>query len=878
MANFFEVAVMELFPERPSDLCVQLYFEAQVARTPDATAVVFGDDKLTYAQLNLRANSVARRLLALGIGPEATVGVCMDRSLELAVAVLGLLKAGGVCVPLDPDYPRERLEYILDDARIGTILTQERALPWLPEARRTILRVCAEDQLDEHAALNPKSGVTDENLSTIFYTSGSTGTPKAVMVPHRVCCSRLLWSQTHGSPIGVGDRTVLCTSIGFGAFLGEFAWPLMTGATLVLAAPGSYQDVESMTRLLVDNGITLVCLVPSVLQFMLRRAEEGANNPFARLRHILSHGEALSVELQRRVVSRVPAILHKYYGLTECPGATYWNCTTGGASDALTIGRPTDTQVYILDDALRPVPQGEMGEIFLSGTALTRGYLNRPDLTAERYLPNPFNNLPGARMYRTGDRARWLSDGTIEFAGRVDHLVKIRGLRIELGEIETALRKHPGVHDAVVTAQTTGGSRVLVAHVVRDSGQDVSGDDLRAALERSLPPFLVPSIYDFREQLPRILNGKVDRRALGEYLRDGARTDRTNGTPRDALETELAGIWANVLEVERVGIHDDFFELGGHSLLVALVCERVGNAFGVTVALNTIFESPTVAQMADLIHRGALPRRDESSSSPPRPSLFCLARALELARHLGTQPVRSLDIEIEPREWIAMRSIEAYAGHFVSRILSIQPEGPYLLSGYSSMTLIAFEIARQLTSAGHEVAKVVLFEAVPIPLIRPNDRAWKRRTSPAIAAAATASTESNPLIAHRSSPLQRLASLRGRASIMLHWSMLHVPMLDRSLSIMPWLRTLKAGKSYAPAPYRGRVVIYTSSQTVERFGGAAYHECWTRLAGTDLRIEVFDGEHSCMFHGGHLDRMIEDLRHEVDGVADRIPAERLCAV
>ena len=847
--------------------CIHRHFEAQVERTPDAPAVLFDGVSLTYAELNARANLLARRLMAAGVGPEVPVGVCMVRSLELAVAVLGCLKAGGVCVPLDPDLPRERLEFILADARVEMIITRTQCLPWLAEAGKTLVGVALDD---DHDALdcteNPDSGVIAENLSTIFYTSGSTGTPNAVMSPHRVACSRLLWSQAHASPIGPGDRTVLCTSIGFGAFLGEFGWPLMTGATLVLAPPGSYQDVDSMIRLLVENQITLVCLVPSVLQLIIRRMEEGDTGAFGELRHILSHGEALSVDLQKRAVSVAQAELHKYYGLTECPGATYWNCTRGETPEALTIGRPTDVQIYILDEDLRPVPNGDVGEIYLSGISLTRGYLNRPGLTAQRYLPNPFSTLAGSRMFKTGDRGRWLPDGTIEFLGRADQLVKILGVRIELGEIETALRGHSAVREAVLSVGVTpSGFRALVAHVIPELDRAPTADELRAYLRKSLPSYFVPGLYDFRDKLPRLQSGKVDRGALALSARMRAESAEAGSAPRTEREQQLAHIWARVLDVKRVRIDDDFFELGGNSLLVTQLCEQVRKVYGWTIPPNAILKASTVAKMAALLESEDLNRGDADlrgstqSSDDRKPVLFALAKGLELARALGDQPVHCL-VEIDWDDWKAYETIEAIAADLVAVVRRRQPEGPYLLSGYSAFTTVVLEMARQLRGAGLEVALVVLFEAVRIPLIKPNDRAKRQSGPPAV----TTLDDAHQTV-KKGPPRfrKRYESLKGKAVTRLLWAMLHVSFLANSRSIPPWLRVLHAGMSYRPGPYDGRVVIYSSTMTHDRFGGDTYCAAWEKLAGENLRISLFEGLHSCMFEEPQFTEMIQDLDQEL---------------
>jgi amino acid adenylation domain-containing protein len=855
------------------DCCIHRHFEAQVGRTPSAPAVLFEGADLSYVELNRRANRLARRLMALGVGPEVPVGVYMVRSLELAVAVLACHKAGGVCVPLDPDLPRERLEFIIEDARVEIALTQMQPPAWLAESGRSLVAVAigGEDDASE-CDKNPDSGVTGDNLSIIFYTSGSTGTPNAVMSPHRASCSRLLWAQAHGSPIGPGDRTVLCTSIGFGSFLGEFGWPLMTGATLVLAPPGGYGHIDSMIHLLVENRITLVCLVPSVLGLIVRSMEEGEVDALGEVRHILSHGEALSVDLQRRAVGLGRAELHKYYGLTECPGATYWNCTRGGTPEVLTIGRPTDVHVYILDEDLRPVLPGEAGEIYLSGPSLTRGYLNRPGLTAQRYLPNPFDGVPGSRMFKTGDRGRWLADGTIEFLGRADQQVKILGVRIELGEIEAALSAHAAVREAILSvAMTPGGFRALVAHVVPEVGHAPSSDELRAYLRKFLPSSAIPAHYEFRDQLPRLLNGKVDRHVLALSARMRVDSAEVDSQPPTELEQELSRIWAKVLDVKKVMIHDDFFELGGNSLLVTRLCEQIRQVFGRTISPTAILAAPTVAEMASLLVCGNADARDGDAprSEIERPILFALGKGLDLAREIRDQPVHGL-AEITWDDWRNYDTIEACAARLVAEVRRVQPDGPYLLSGYSAFTLVVFEMARQLHQAGHEVALVVLYEAVRIPLIKPDDR--PRRTA-GPAAVVTPAAEGPRPVPGRRRLLGKIRSARSKIMIRLHRIMLRIPLLARFRSIPPWLRVVHAGWSYRPEPFDGRVVIYASTMTRDRFGGEAYGAAWEKLADQDLKISLFDGVHSCMFEGRQRAEMIRDLEQELVRAVVDCPVE-----
>ncbi|HEX7240625.1 MAG TPA: amino acid adenylation domain-containing protein, partial [Longimicrobiaceae bacterium] len=574
----------------------------QAERTPDAVAVASGEETLTYAELEHAAGRLAAQLRGRGVGPETRVGVCVERSLDLPVALLGVLKAGGAYVPLDHGYPAERLAYMLADSGVRLVLTQERLLEGLPEfAGETMLvdALSPEQEGGEGGTVE----VSAENLAYLIYTSGSTGRPKAVGVPHGALASHLAWMQ-RAYPMAAADRLLQKTPLSFDASVWEFWAPLLSGATLVMAAPEAHRDPAGLGRIVAAEGITTLQVVPSLLRALL---EEGGLEETATLRRLFCGGEALPVELAARAAALTGAEVVNLYGPTEvCIQSVTHRYAGSGAGPTVPIGRPVDgVRARVLDRAGSPVPAGVAGELCLGGVQLARGYLGRPELTAERFVPDPYAEEPGARLYRTGDRVRWLADGVLEYLGRTDEQVKVRGFRIEPGEVEAVLLAHPGVREAVVVAR----EGALVGYVTGTAGSGELREDLRA----SLPEHMVPSALVVLEALPLTPSGKLDRRALPA---PGAGTSGVEYVaPRSPTEEVLAGIYAEVLGTERVGTRDGFFELGGHSLLATRVVSRVRGALGVELPLRAVFEAPTGAGLAGRVE--ALAREGAGTQAPP---------------------------------------------------------------------------------------------------------------------------------------------------------------------------------------------------------------------------------------------------------------------
>ncbi|MEH1973948.1 MAG: amino acid adenylation domain-containing protein [Nostoc sp.] len=583
--------------EYPQQQCIHQLFEAQVERTPDAVAVVFEDKQLTYYELNARANQLAHYLKKLGVEPEVLVGICVERSLDMVIGLLAILKAGGAYVPLDPSYPLERLAYMLEDSQPKVLLTQQQLVESLPDHKIKVICIDRYWKLiaDENTQ-NPVCNITCDNLAYVIYTSGSTGKPKGAMLPHHAICNHMFWMQSE-FPLTQVDKVLQKTPFSFDASVWEFYAPLLVGAQLVMARPGGHQDSDYLIQAIIEQHITTLQLVPSLLQMLL--AHGGIENCQS-LKRVFCGGEALPVALQERFFANLDAELHNLYGPTEtCIDVISWTCKRGINQQVVPIGRPiANTQIYLLDSRGQPVPVGIPGELHISSEQLARGYLNRPELTAEKFIPNPFGDQLGVRLYKTGDLARYLPNGDIEYLGRIDNQIKIRGFRIELGEIETVINQHPLVEKTVVVVRSDlVNSQRLIAYVVPISEQMPTIAELRGFLEIKLPKYMVPAAFVMLETLPLTPNGKVDRNALPAPDTARPELDKELVAPRNFVEAKLAEIWAGVLGVDKVGIFDNFFELGGDSILAIVVITRANKA-GLQLTTKQLFQHQTVADLA----------------------------------------------------------------------------------------------------------------------------------------------------------------------------------------------------------------------------------------------------------------------------------------
>lgn len=594
----------------PDDVCVQRLFENQVERTPDGIALTFEKQHLTYAQLNARANQVAHYLRARGVGPEVPVALCMERCIEMMVALLGILKAGGAYLPIDPAYPKERLVFTLEDARARVLLTMEPLRERMPEQGVRLICLDADrESIARESRENPPSLNAPGNLAYVIYTSGSTGQPKGVMVEHRGLSNTIQWlSQTLA--LSADDSTLLKTPITFDAAGREIFPTLLAGARLIIAEPNAHRDSRYIAERIRDEDVSILHCVPSFLRLLV---VEPAFQDAIALRAVMCGGEALTPDVVAEFGRRSGAKLYNVYGPTETIiDSAYWLCDGGSGNSTVPIGRPIpNARMYILDAALRPVPIGVAGELYIGGVSLARGYLNLPGLTAEKFIPDPFSSEAGKRLYKTGDLARYQPDGNIQYLGRGDYQVKIRGFRIELGEIEAALAQHPSVAQAVVAVhEGAQGEKRLVSYVVAQPQCTPAAIELRVFLKNKLPEHMVPAVFIMLDSFPLTSNGKVDRRALPTPTETRPDLDKAFVGSRTPTEELLADIWAQVLGVERVGIYDDFFDLGGHSLLATQVVSRIRETLQVELPLRRLFETPTVAGLAESLE---LSRRDGDS-------------------------------------------------------------------------------------------------------------------------------------------------------------------------------------------------------------------------------------------------------------------------
>jgi amino acid adenylation domain-containing protein len=636
----------------PKDRCLHELFEEQVQRTPDRVAVVFEGQQLTYAQLNARANQLAHHLQTLGVGPEVPVAIGMEHCPEMVIGVLGILKAGGAFLPLDPSYPRERLAFLLQDAHAPVVLTRKRWLESLPDhGGRFVCLDSGWESIARECETNPVSGATAQSLAYVIYTSGSMGQPKGVMCEHSGLVNYLCWVNE-----GLLGDPELCmpltTKLTFDMCLKQLFPPLLRGGEVwILPDEVMVEPARLLAALAARTKVGLNC-VPSLWTAILHAIQSGqALPPGEGLAYLLFGGEPLSKELVARSLSALPHLqIWNIYGPTEATAnATAARIISG---DEVTIGRPiANTQIYILNSFLHPVPIGVQGELYIGGAGVARGYLNRPELTAEKFIPDPFSAAPGARMYKTGDLARYRPDGNIEFLGRADHQVKIRGFRIELGEIEAALGQHPAVREVVVLAQEDAAGdpsvsprteRRLVAYVVAEREPLPTTTDLRDFLKEKLPEYMVPAVFVLLDALPLMSNGKIDRRALPSPDRSRPELDKAFVAPRTPTEELLAEIWAQLLDIEPIGIHDNFFDLGGHSLLATQLVSRMREAFQVEIPLRRLFEVPTVAGLAESIEAAR-----QAGSNLLAPPILPVPRNGDLALSFAQQRLWFFD-QLEP--------------------------------------------------------------------------------------------------------------------------------------------------------------------------------------------------------------------------------------
>ena len=699
----------------PFDRSIPGLFEDQVAITPDAVAAVFEGMSLTYRDLNRNVNRLAHHLGRYGVGPNVLVGIYLDRSLEMLVAVLAVLKAGGAYVPLDPAYPADRLEFMIQDAELPLVVTRAALLRRI-SIGAGVRALCIDHEanaIDAEPEVDPVAHAAAD-LAYVIYTSGSTGRPKGVQIAHRSLTNVVAaFRKTLG--VRPSDVLVSVTTLSFDIAALELFLPLVTGARLVIASREATADPVKLRALVADEGATIVQATPTTWRMLVEAGWQGAEGM-----RILCGGEALSPEIAARLVV-TGASVWNVYGPTE---TTIWSTMhrLDGSDAPIPIGRPiANTETYVLDRNGEPVPIGVPGELYIGGVGVAHGYLNRPQLTAEKFVHDRFSGRPGSRLYQTGDIARHRPDGTIEFLGRADQQVKVRGFRIELGEIESVLASHPAITQAVVAVREDHlGERTLAAYVRFDNSATVSSTELRAFLRERLPDHMIPSTCTTLEAFPLTPNGKVDRRRLPEP--EDTRGPALPVPPRDEVERQLLRIWEEILAVEGVGVRESFFDLGGHSMLAVRMFARLEQSLQIRLPLATLFQAPTIEGLADVIRVGghSAPRRSLVVIQPTgsQPPVFAVPGVggnvlcyHDLARLLAPdQPFYGLQSRGLDGSEKALTRIEDIAASFLAEIRDVQPAGPYTLVGTCMGGVVAYEMAQQLHLAGEKVDLLVLLE------------------------------------------------------------------------------------------------------------------------------------------------------------------------
>jgi amino acid adenylation domain-containing protein len=704
------------------DACVHELFEQQVARDPDAVAVVCKGRQLSYRELNERANQVAHFLRKRGVGPESLVGVCLERSLEMVIALFAVWKAGGAYIPLDPAYPQDRLSFMVGDAGMKVLLTDEKCKNLIPSADDVAVRLDSDwPAIAREDAGNPAPTSTPSNLAYVMYTSGSTGQPKGAMIQHNGLVNYLCWAIKAYEVEGKGSVPVH-SSIAFDSTVASLYPPLLSGGQIELLP----EDVGAQNLLAALRQVknrSKVVVTPAHLELLNKQLSPEEMSGITKV--LVIAGEALNAERLSKWREFAPATrLFNEYGPTEttvgcCAYEVQAEDPTNGP---VPIGSPiTGAELYVLDLNLHPVSPGVIGELYVGGAGVGRGYFNKPELTRERFLDDPFSGRSGARMYKTGDLVRFREDGTLEFLGRSDDQVKLRGYRIELGEIETTLAGHPGVQScAVVAREDSPGNKQLVAYLIARESDSVDAESARKFIKQKVPDYMMPAYFVFLNSFPLNQNGKIDRKALPAPSSQNFLSTQIFVAPRTEIEKKLSVIWKELLKVERIGIHDDFFDLGGHSMLAIRVMSRVQEVFGAVVSRRTFYPTFTIAGLAKALEGREEPGNKLAYAEPiqregKEPPFFWIgpsARGNSLSGQLGpNQPFFGMGFEPQIVDRLnGPYRMEEIARHLVLAIREKQPQGPYRLGGFCIGAVVAYEVARQLTMLGTEVGQLVLFE------------------------------------------------------------------------------------------------------------------------------------------------------------------------
>ncbi len=838
--------------EYPRELCVHELVEAQVARTPNASAVEHAGHKLTYRELNERANQLARFLRKKGIGHESRVGICLRRSLELPVALLAVLKAGAACVPLDPAYPKERLSYMLEDSQTPLVLAQPGLLSEVTDFEAEVVNLDADwKQFADESRENVRSSVDPENLAYVIYTSGSTGKPRGVLLPHAGLVNHnVAAAKLFG--LTPSDRMAQFASISFDIAIEEIFPTWISGGTLVVREENASLAVGDFLRWVDENRVTALDLPTAYWHELVRELAESDIKLPKSLRLVIVGGEKAqsgSLATWRKLAgSRVRWV--NTYGPTETSVivTSYEPKESEDLPAVLPIGRPiANTKIYILSKALQPMPIGIAGDLYVSGPGLARGYLNRPEITAEKFVDDPFE--PGARMYKTGDLAKYLPTGEIEFAGRTDDQVKIRGYRVELEEIEAVLGAHNGVHEVVVIArENSSGEKNLVAYLVPSREQVPTASELRTYLKSKLPAYMVPAAVVLLEAMPKTPNGKVDKRALPAPKAADFAATQEYIAPSNEIESKLASLWEIVLDKKPIGVRDNFFELGGHSLLAARLMHRIEQQLGQRLPLAALLQAPTIEQLARVMNRSEqdawsslVPLQAEGSHAP----FFCVHGVggnvlgfRDLVRHLGNdQPFYALQPQGLDGKRECLKSVPEMAALYLQEIRKVQPQGPYRIGGYSFGGLVAYEMAQMIEAQGEQVALLALFDSYPMK--------------------GTGGSQIKNLMGV---PLkQRLTFLikKGTFVVMTLRKRIELRMLPRTLRNVRQACS-KAADQYDVQPYGGRVTLFrVREKSVDSLNDP--YAVWWQMAAQGVDLREINGDHLSLLKEPQVRFLAEEL-------------------
>ena len=883
--------------EYAKHLRLQDLFEAQVSRTPDAIAVVFDGNSLTYAELNRRANQLAHSLQKLGIQPEIPVGICIERSLEMIVGLMAIVKAGGAYVPLDPTYPADRLAHIQSDSQLAAVLTQQKFLSLLPNLQVPIVCLDTDWQgITAESPENPTSSVTSEQLAYIIYTSGSTGKPKGVLIEHQGAVNTILDINRRFNVVA-GDRVLAVCSLNFDLSVYDVFGLLAVGGTVIVPKPAIVPDLNEWIDLMTQHQVTVWNSAPPVMQMFAGHLVDNARTLPASLKLVMLSGDWIPVTLPNLIrdlkAGKTPTEIISLGGATE---ASIWSIfyaidSINSTWKSIPYGKPlANQQFYVLNDRLNPVAIGEVGELYIGGDGVARGYLNRPDLNETKFIPNPFSTQPSARLYRTGDLGRYLPDGNIEFLGRIDHQVKIRGFRVEMGEIEVVLSQHPAIRETAILAQDDpAGSKRLVAYLVSDRDYAGAGsivEAVRSFLAEKLPAYMVPSAFVMLETLPLTPNGKLDRKALPVpdfSSQVSAVTEATFVAPRDQTEQQLALIWQEFLGVPSISMTDNFFELGGHSLLAVRLWSKVEKVFDRKLPLSMLFQAPTIAQLAAQLGQAdsgeanpcpSLVTIQQGNPQSSKPPLFCvhvLGRGLKFYRPMvkyldPQQTIYGLSTHIAGESFPSNRAVDL-ATHYTRQIRSIQPEGPYLLAGVSFGGLVAFEIAQQLKAQGQTVSLLALMDTRLATALKPLAKSermaehWNRFADRGLRYLLEKMVQQ---VAGRSRRFQAAMSERYTKAAIQLCAATGQPLHEDWQDFLYEEQNQRSTIGYVPQVYSGSITLFKAMD--QKVGVSAILDPelgWRDLAAGGLEIHEVPGTHLGMLQDPYAQVLGESLRASI---------------